>query len=106
MQVVPATHVPDPDQPIPPHCEYFGSVPPVLVLVDVAEELVAVAVTDPPRRLMTDVYAGLVLRSAFHRQASPSPENVLGIQEYLSVKSQSVMPTQSLVARQEPTVLR
>lgn len=27
MQVVPATHVPDPDQPCPAHCEYFGNVP-------------------------------------------------------------------------------
>jgi hypothetical protein len=100
--------VPLPDQPIPPHCDHFGRVPPVLVLVEDAEELVAVPVlvaAAPPRRLMTEVYAGLVLKSAFHKQASPWPEKVLGIQEYLSVKSQSVIPTQSVVARQALTVL-
>ena len=47
----------------------------------------------------------MVLKSEFHRQASPWPEKVLGIQEYRSVKSHTVMPTQSVTARQAPTVL-
>jgi hypothetical protein len=86
-QVVPATQVPDPVHPSPAHCDHSGSVPPDdPVLVDVAEELVAVPVdTVPPKKLMTEVYAGLVVRSEFQRQASPSPEKVLGIHEYSSV---------------------
>lgn len=49
----------------------------VVVVVDTDDVFVVagaddVAVeTDAARRLMTDVYAGLVLRSLFHRQASP-----------------------------------
>lgn len=77
---------------------------PVLVVVVAGADDVAVE-TEPPRTLMTDVYAGLVERSSFHRQASPWPEKVPGIQEYLSVKSQSVIPTQLSVARQALTVL-
>jgi hypothetical protein len=56
-QVVPATHVPLPDQPIPPHCDHFGRVPPPfpLVLVGDEEELVAVPVgEEPPSRLITE----------------------------------------------------
>lgn len=85
-----------------------------VVDVDAAEEVVEVTkvvevveVLPPvpaPRALITDVYAGFVLRSLFHRHASPWPEKVLGIQEYLSVKSQTVIPTQFVVARQALTV--
>jgi hypothetical protein len=90
VQVVPETQVPLPAQPVPPHCDHFERVPPEpLVLVPVAVELAAelplVAVAFPPSRLMTEVYAGFVVKFAFQRQASPSPENVDGIQEYLSV---------------------
>jgi hypothetical protein len=53
------------------------------VLVD--EEATVEEVTAPPKRLITLVYAGLVEKSEFQRHASPCPENVLGIQEYLSV---------------------
>jgi hypothetical protein len=95
VQVVPETQVPLPAQPVPPHCDHFGRLPPEpLVLVPVAVELAAVepvaelpltAVAVPPSKLITDVYAGFVVKFAFQRQASPCPENVDGIQEYLSV---------------------
>jgi hypothetical protein len=61
--------------------------------------------TDPPSTLIMAVYAGAVVKFAYQRHASPSPENALGIQEYLSVKSHTVIPTQFVVARHAPTVL-
>ena len=59
----------------------------VVLALDVLVELDAAVeeVTDPPNKLMTDVYAGLVVKFAFQRQASPSPEKVDGIHEYRSV---------------------
>lgn len=86
MQIVPATQVPDPLQYTPPHWAYLASVPPepelvvlaVAVPVAVVEVVnvvniivVGVAVAVPPRRLMTEAYAGFVVKSAFHKHASP-----------------------------------
>lgn len=40
MQVVPATHVPEPVHPCPAHCEYLGSVPATAEVVTGAVEAV------------------------------------------------------------------
>jgi hypothetical protein len=119
LTVVPETQVPEPVHVNPAHCPHSAIVPPAAALVVVVVELVVVVVallvlvaldtavelvTDPPKRLITEVYAGLVEKSAFQRHASPSPENVDGIHEYLSVKSQTVIPTQFVTLRHAPTV--
>ena len=51
----------------------------------VAEETTVEDATPAANKLITLVYAGFVEKSEFQRHASPCPENVLGIQEYLSV---------------------
>jgi hypothetical protein len=76
----------------------------VEALVEVLDTVEAIVlVTLPPKALTTAVYAGCVVKSAYHRQASPWPEKTDGIQEYLSVKSQTVIPTHPVTARQELT---
>lgn len=45
MQVDPAAQVPVPVQPMPPHCEYFGRVPPGADAVGVLDVVVVVDVT-------------------------------------------------------------
>jgi hypothetical protein len=86
VQVVPAIHVPDPVQVNPAHCPQCGIT--TELPVDEDAELVVVLVTGgavPPRSTITAEYAGFVVKSAFQRQASPSPEKVDGIHEYKSV---------------------
>jgi hypothetical protein len=83
----------------------------VLVLEEVVEVLtvvavvVEVAVAVPPRAVRMPVYAGFFTKFASHGHAAPCPEKVLGTQEYLSVQSQMVIPTQPLVSTHAPTVL-
>ena len=60
MQVVPATQVPDPVHPVPPHCAYFAKVPPpllglvveappeVVVAVGLVDDGAVVVPPDPP----------------------------------------------------------
>ena len=68
------------------------------VVVETGELTVAVAAFEST--LMSDVYAGLGVRSLENRQASPCPEKVEGTQEYLSSKSQTVIPTHFETERQ------
>lgn len=95
-----------PVQPIPPHWPHSDCVAvaaelvvvPVVValevvvvlrVVDAALEVLEGTVVPAAEasRLWTVLYAGLVVRFAQYRHASPWPEKVLGIQEYASSKS-------------------
>lgn len=66
---------------------------------------VAVEVAEPPRAERIPEYAGFLTKFESQGQAAPWPEKVPGTQEYLSVQSQMVTPTQPLVSTQAPTVL-
>lgn len=89
-----------PVQPRPPHWPHSACVAVDTALVAVVAAVVvvlAVAVTvlvagtvvpaAAASRLCTVSYAGLVVRLAQYRHASPWPEKVLGIHEYASSKS-------------------
>ena len=57
------------------------------------------------RKLDTAEYAGFFVKFEVYRHASPRPGKVLGIQLYLSVNCQSVMPTHLGTARQADTTV-
>lgn len=119
MQVYGDAQTVAPVQLRPPHWPQCAA---TLVPVAVADELVAVVDTlvvlldsvvavfvgngvpaAAARSFCTLSYAGLVVRFDQYRHASPCPENVLGIQLYLSSKSHTVIPTHLLTARQALT---
>jgi hypothetical protein len=80
----------------------------VVVAVAVPVDVVVVVVAAdavPPRAVKIPVYAGFFTRSSSQGHAAPCPEKVSGTQEYLSVQSQMVMPTQSSVSTHASTVL-
>lgn len=74
-------------------------------VVVVVEEVVVVDEDPPPSALRIPVYAGFLTKFESQGQAAPWPEKVLGTQEYLSVQSQMVIPTQRWVWTQAATVL-
>lgn len=77
----------------------------MVLRVVVVEEVVVVDEDPPPSALRIPVYAGFLTKLASQGQAAPWPEKVPGTQEYLSVQSQTVIPTQRWVWTQAATVL-
>jgi hypothetical protein len=77
----------------------------VEVELTLVTRVVVVEVAEPPRAVRIPVYAGFLAKFESQGQAAPCPEKVPGTQEYLSVQSQMVIPTQPLVSTQAPMVL-